>query len=231
MSDQVDLEIDDTMFEKGELPPKWVRLGLIFLVISLVLTILGSGAGIALYVIDDSLSIFSYGLVCLLDIICTILVLWRLQDRKVMKIDGQQFTSKRDRQASVLISLVFVATGIAIAIHSIVSAATRQTPETAKLMILLSAISLTFWVLLGCVKFYIAVKLKSVSYRKDAVVTLASAAICVGILIAGLLFRLDQWYWWVDSAVGFLVSIFLLGYAFSTLLMNSWTNRDFWRRD
>lgn len=40
---RIELDIDDTMFEKGQLPPKWVKIGIAVQVISLCFTMLGSG--------------------------------------------------------------------------------------------------------------------------------------------------------------------------------------------
>lgn len=59
-----------------------------------------------------------------------------------MKVQNHAFVSDRDKKASVLISFLFILMGVVIILQSIISGANRETPETGKLMVLLSGLKL-----------------------------------------------------------------------------------------
>lgn len=56
-------------------------------IVSIVLTLAASASGIAISTLDHSLSVLSYGLENLIDVITSSIILWRLRDASVVTVE------------------------------------------------------------------------------------------------------------------------------------------------
>eukprot|EP01114_Cavostelium_apophysatum_P017611 TRINITY_DN5281_c0_g1_i1.p1 TRINITY_DN5281_c0_g1~~TRINITY_DN5281_c0_g1_i1.p1 ORF type:complete len:237 (-),score=30.34 TRINITY_DN5281_c0_g1_i1:1-711(-) len=218
----------EDIIAKSELDPVWVRRGNIISAISIALTLASAIAGIVIAVKDGSIAVLSYGIESALDIVTSVIVLWRLRDTHVVHLPQEHlnFQSKRDTQAAVVISFLFFALGTYLCVHSIVNLYHHEAPDTAVAMIVLAAISIVAYALLGAAKFIVAKNLNSLAFRKDALVTFSSCILSTGILVGGLVYHNHPNAFWIDATVALMVGVWMAFYGLSSIATNPWSTTD-----
>lgn len=222
----------------------WVRMAIIASYCSIAVVLAFGIAGLVLSGEDHSDSLLIYGLEQLLDVATSFILLWRFRgfslegfSLDVSKYKATNYDSRlqdlREKQTSVLICISFLILGLFTGIKSIVSLADKSMPQSSKDPVIIAAVSIPAFLLLGLSKFYISRHIKSPALLKDAVGTLLSVPMAVGILVSGEIYREHEDLWWIDDCIAMLCAIALILYALKYLVFAgdfSWCSKSFWTR-
>ena len=106
-------------------------------------------------------------------------------------------------------------------------------PHNDTTMIVLAALSVIAFAVLGGLKWHISEKLKSPTMKKDAICSLAVGVISLAVTISASAYSANEAVWFFDAFVAVLVSVFLLCYGSRTLFCHGhrWWESSFWKND
>ena len=135
---------------------------------------------------------------------------------------------KREKRASIGIALLMVILAICVFSVAVEHLAEGHAPSALHQLISLSVPSLLIFLILGILKFNIAIKTQSPAMKKDAVCSLGGAILSLGVLIGVGLFQSDDAIWWFDAFVAIIISILLGLYGVRTLVKNILEDKKYW---
>lgn len=149
-----------------------------------------------------------------MDLVSDLVVVWRFYCPADLNADVEELLKKREKRASVAISMVLVLLGVDIistAIHDLRKGEERL--EESESIIVISVISLIVFGFLTVVKLRYSILLESSSLQKDGICTLIGTILSLGLLADAIIVRKDPSAWWFDPtvALGCAIAAVLIG--------------------
>uniref|UniRef100_A0A7S2LRC3 Cation efflux protein transmembrane domain-containing protein n=1 Tax=Leptocylindrus danicus TaxID=163516 RepID=A0A7S2LRC3_9STRA len=191
-------------------------------VFSCVVTLVAAIAGVIAYMNTSSTSLLSFGLENFIDLISSVIVLWRFftPHPDGVNEDLPKHLLKREKRASVGISFVMIILAWALFIASIDHFERGVTEDYTDEMLLLSIPSIFLFGGMSIVKFRYARLLNSPALRKDAACSLFGAVLAFSVFVNSLIIESNPGAWWLDPLVAMLVGIACMIIGARTLFKN-----------
>lgn len=162
-------------------------------------------------ILNDSQSLFSFGLDSILDCISSIVVLWRFHG------GDDIYSEERERRACALIGVLFIMSAFLLLGKSIWALAKLEHTGHLNVTLILSAINVVACLSLGMTKVIVGHKLESRALITDSIITLVGALMSVFTLIFSAVYNHNHHLWYLDDSFGILCSLFLLFYGLRVL--------------
>ena len=194
-------------------------------IVSAIVTVIAFIAGLSISISTHSSATLGYSLESLVDLVSSLIVLWRFHGGDTANKEELQ---KREKRASIGIALLMVILAICVFSVAVEHLAEGHAPSALHQLISLSVPSLLIFLILGILKFNIAIKTQSPAMKKDAVCSLGGAILSLGVLIGVGLFQSDDAIWWFDAFVAIIISILLGLYGVRTLVKNILEDKKYW---
>mmetsp|Transcript_21692 Transcript_21692/g.50060 ORF Transcript_21692/g.50060 Transcript_21692/m.50060 type:complete len:261 (+) Transcript_21692:47-829(+) len=169
--------------------------------ISVVITLIAAGGGIAIFVMTDSALILCYGLENCVDFLSSLVVLWRFYCPNLTP-EVERKLQAREKRASIAISFILGILGMGIIGAAIDDFEQGMEPvEELRLLLGISVTSILIFGALAVVKFHYSVLMKSASLHKDGICSLIGTILSAALFINTLIIQHFPEAWWIDPAV------------------------------
>mmetsp|Transcript_4197 Transcript_4197/g.10938 ORF Transcript_4197/g.10938 Transcript_4197/m.10938 type:complete len:307 (-) Transcript_4197:513-1433(-) len=182
--------------------------------ISVVLTLSAAVGGIVLFATTGSDLCLVFGLENCVDFLSSAVVLWRFDMRSNKDPEGsataamahQQLLQKREKRASMAISLVLIFLGLGVFGAAADDLAAGQAEPKYELedVVVIACFSVIVFGTLCIFKFHYADKLQSASLYKDGICSLIGSVLAVALLVNTIIIENDSDVWWLDPFVALL---------------------------
>ena len=154
---------------------------------------------VALGLAAGSIALIAFGLDSLIEVFASAVVVWHVRD-----LDDLDPT--RNRTALRLISIAFVALGLALMIGAVVRLIAAARPEESPWGIAYTALAAAVMFVLAWAKRRVADRLDNAPLRAEAGITFLDGILASGILLALVLNAAFGW-WWADPLAAIVVAI------------------------
>mmetsp|Transcript_24995 Transcript_24995/g.36949 ORF Transcript_24995/g.36949 Transcript_24995/m.36949 type:complete len:268 (+) Transcript_24995:134-937(+) len=169
--------------------------------ISTIITVIAAVLGIVLYLNNGSSLILCYGLENCVDCFSSVIVLWRFFAPKLTD-EVEEKLKRREKRASVAISIVLAFLGIGITVASIDDfVGGKEENENLQLLLGISISSILVFGLLTVVKFKYSAILQSASLHKDGICSLIGTILSTALFVNTLIIKSVPEAWWIDPSV------------------------------
>lgn len=189
--------------------------------ISVVITVLAAGFGLAVYSLTGSSLILCYGLENCVDLFSSVVVLWRFYCPE-LNPEIEAKLQSREKRASVLISLILGVLGIGIiftAVDDFLEG--MESPEKLALVLGISVSSIVVFGLLAVVKFHYSILLQSASLHKDGICSLIGTILSIALFVNTLIIKHIPEAWWIDPAVALGCGIASIGIGLHAIIITA----------
>jgi len=160
---------------------------------------------------ENSTAAFGLAFSAVLDMVSSIVVLWRFYKAY------DTFSSHRENMACGFLGTLFIISAITIGVKAVYNIYDGNEPDYSvdglHMLLTTSIFSSLLCFLLMIVKIALSRKLSSRTLLTDAMNSLAAAVIAMSIVVTAEVNKKTQDLWYLDSAVGLVVSLFLLAYG------------------
>ncbi|XP_013408559.1 transmembrane protein 163 isoform X2 [Lingula anatina] len=159
--------------------------------------------------LEKSPALFAFGLSCILDSLSSLVVIWRFQFG-----EGRLYSTSREKRACFVLGVLFTISASSIvskAIHAIV--VELRPGEDNSILWNIAIANGVICSSLSVAKFAMGLKLESRALITDAYNSLVGALMSFAILASALAYRDNHAVWYLDSVVGLICAVLLLGYA------------------
>lgn len=192
-------------------------------VLSVVGTVIESTAtvvAIGYYMTSGSALSLVFGLENLVDVLSSVVVLWRFFSPGRLTPEREELLRKRELRASTAISFILVLLGAAVistSSYHLKHGAEAQDEMT--LVIVIAFSSVLIFGTLTIFKFHYASRLDSSSLYKDGFCSLIGTVLAVSLFINTLIIRANPQVWWLDPLVALLCGFVALTYGMHSVLV------------
>jgi len=191
---------------------KWRKAALFVCAISIVVQAAVSVVAIEQGLAVDSSGTFGFGMEGLLDMLTTVIVIWRFVGPSGMKVsDG-----KREIKAVVILSVLMASFSIGITIKVIYQLTLETRPFKELKLMIISNVGFAAYAILAWVKIILGQRIQSKALIMDAYSTLAASGMALGLLFSLLVYHFST-MWFLDSIMAIIISTFLFAYSIRTL--------------
>lgn len=191
---------------------KWRKASLFVCVVSLlvqgVISIVAIQQGLAV----NSSGTFGFGIEGLLDMLTTVIVVWRFVGPAGMNVSD----AKRELKAVVILSLVICFFSIGILGKVIYQLTKANWPFYELKLMIICNIGFAAYVILGWLKFVLGRRIQSKALIMDAYSTFAASGMACGLLFSLLVYHFTK-LWFLDSIMAIIISTLLFAYSIRTL--------------
>ncbi|KAL4220976.1 hypothetical protein ACF0H5_019242 [Mactra antiquata] len=199
------------LLEKGRrvTPQTAIKLRYAAISVSWISTIASLGLGILALVyaaIDDSQSLFSFGLDSILDCISSIIVLWRFHGNSI-------YSDIKEIRACMMIGVLFILSALFLIIKCVHALVSTELAVHPRIVLILSSMMFGVCLILGGSKIILGYLLESRALITDSVITLVGAVMSLLTLIFSVLYRHNTRLWYLDDTFGLVCSLFLVVYG------------------
>ncbi|KAJ8521260.1 hypothetical protein ONZ45_g2059 [Pleurotus djamor] len=204
--------------------PSYRRLQQIAVAIS-ILSILYNGAegglSIGFGAESSSRSLVFFGIQSGIEVISSILVVWRFRHIAKPGEERGLILSPRDLQfekvASTGIAILLILLGLATEAISMLGLVRHDEPDASNASLIISASALVIMILIWLPKNYLARTLDSSAMQGEAQCSLSCIQITIVLFAGSLIFRLWKGGWWVDSATSIILGLMFAWEGFKLL--------------
>ncbi|XP_062383435.1 transmembrane protein 163b [Sardina pilchardus] len=180
--------------------------------LSIVVTLILAVAAFTVSVMRHSASAFGFAFDASLDVLSSIIVLWRYSNAAAVH------SAHREYIACVILGVVFILSSITIlgkATHDLV---TKLQPEVDDFLYSVSIISGITCLILCVFKFLLGRVLTSRALITDGFNSLVGGVMGFSILISAEVFKHDPEVWYLDGTIGLLIGLIILAYGVKLLV-------------
>mmetsp|Transcript_21728 Transcript_21728/g.42701 ORF Transcript_21728/g.42701 Transcript_21728/m.42701 type:complete len:306 (+) Transcript_21728:101-1018(+) len=192
--------------------------------LSIAVTIITSSVGIAFAVKGHSALMLAYGLEAAVDILSSVVILWRFKGT----IKDNEQSRQREGRAQALIGISLLVTGVIVFIDSCVHLSEKSTVDDGAGILVISIFSFLALSILGILQAHVGIVLKSNAVFEDAVAATGSALLSLSAVITIAVNWDHPTLWWFDSVTAIIVSLGFLIYGVYILRQWSWYRCSFW---
>ena len=193
-------------------------------VVSCVLTVSSVAVGLACFYATRSPAMLGFGIENAVDLMSSLVVMWRFSAGEREKGGA----ARREKKASACIAMVMVALGLLVATVAIEHICNGGGGHKLELLISVSLPCGVIFGALGAVKYVMSVRMKSSSFKKDAVCSVCGSALSFGVVLGAWATEKDERLWWIDSAFAIFIGSACLALGVRTLRKKIFEGDD-WR--
>lgn len=169
--------------------------------------------------------ILCYGLENCVDCFSSLIVLWRFFAPKLTD-EVEEKLKRREKRASVAISIVLAVLGIGIIVASIEDFVSgKEENENLQLLLGISLGSILVFGLLTVVKFRYSVILQSASLHKDGICSLIGTILSTALFVNTLIIQSIPEAWWIDASVALGGGIASLAIGMHAIVYDAFINK------
>lgn len=173
--------------------------------ISLVITVIAAGIGIAYFVLSDSALMLCFGLENLVDFLSSAVVLWRFYCPSG-EVDPvmEALLQKREKRASIAISFILALLGFGVMLAAVDDFEEKGDGEDEKWIrsiIIIAAVSFLIFLTLTVFKFRYGRLLHSASLIKDGMCSLIGTILSGSLLVNSFIIWRAEQAWFLDPIV------------------------------
>jgi len=170
--------------------------------ISVIVTFFAAVFGIVYYIAKGSALILSWGVENCVDLLSSAVVLWRFYCPHELDEETEQLLMKREKRASIAISIILGLLGIGI-MGAAIDDFVHGPEDTQKydLVLVVSFVSLIVFGSMTILKFRYSAKLNSASLRKDGICSLIGTVLAGALFSNTLIISAFNKLWWLDPSV------------------------------
>ncbi|XP_062845746.1 transmembrane protein 163b-like [Trichomycterus rosablanca] len=180
--------------------------------VSIVVTLILAIAAFTVSVMKSSASSFGFAFDAILDVLSSIIVLWRYSNAAAVH------SAHREYMACVVLGVVFILSALTILVKAIYALASRVPPEVDDLLYSMSVISGLACFMLAIFKCMLGKVLTSRALITDGFNSLVGGIMGFTILISAEVFKHNEKVWYLDGAVGVLIGLVILAYGVKLLI-------------
>ncbi|XP_031572418.1 transmembrane protein 163-like [Actinia tenebrosa] len=187
---------------------KWRKAAIAISLVSLVCTFVIGVTAFSMSSVAKSSAAFGFAFDSLLDVLSTLVVLWRFVGDK-----GQTLTWDRERRACIVMGVCFIVSSLGILVRAVRSLIVDRHPHEFIGIQIISGVCLVVFSVLAWMKFVVAERLSSSSLKTDGFSSLAGAVMALGLLMSSLSYEENKSVWFLDAAIALCISVCLGAYA------------------
>jgi len=209
---------------------KWLSFALAICVISLLITICSAVGGITVGVLFNSPTLLAFGLDGSLDILAGIFIVWRFAG-KVSTPEEILNVQKKEDRASIGIACALIIIAIIAIAQSVYHLSHTDPPDTDPLLYIVAGVLGSLLLIVSLIKFYIAVKLKSLALHESGITNISGFFLSIGVIIANVIYVNNNSVWYLDASFAIIVGFLLGCIGGYTLIVKRawiWWSRFFW---
>ncbi|XP_063070653.1 transmembrane protein 163a-like [Engraulis encrasicolus] len=180
--------------------------------VSIIVTLSLAVAAFTVSVMKNSVSAFGFGFDASLDVLSSIIVLWRYNNAAAVH------SAYRECIACSILGVVFILSSLCIlgkAIHDLV---TTVLPEVDDFLFIVSIVSGVLCLILAVAKFLLGKVLTSRALMTDGFNSLVGGIMGFSILISAEVFKHHDSVWFLDGTIGILIGLTILAYGVKLLI-------------
>ncbi|KAG5283231.1 hypothetical protein AALO_G00039830 [Alosa alosa] len=180
--------------------------------ISIIVTLILAVAAFTVSIMKNSVSAFGFGFDATLDVLSSIIVLWRYNNAAAVH------SAYREYIACLILGVVFILSSLCIlgkAIHDLV---TQVLPEVDDFLFIVSIVSGVVCLILAVLKFLLGKILTSRALITDGFNSFVGGIMGFSILISAEVFRYYDSVWFLDGTIGILIGLTILAYGIKLLI-------------
>lgn len=178
---------------------------------SVVLTLAAAIIGIDFYYKYDSTLCLVYGLENCVDLMSSIVVVWRFYAPGDMTKEREELLAKREKRASMAISFILILLGLFVtfgAVDDLIKG--PESPFDMDLILEISLVSIIVFGTLVLFKFHYSKKLHSASLYKDGLCSMLGTVLSGALFFNTMIIEKYPTTWWLDPGKNFLFQIHLV---------------------
>ncbi|XP_034031657.1 transmembrane protein 163-like [Thalassophryne amazonica] len=179
---------------------------------SIVVTIILAIAGFTVSLMRHSASAFGFAFDATLDVLSSIIVLWRYCNAAAVHSAHREYIS------CVILGVIFILSSLCIMGKAIHDLATKLLPEVDDFLFSVAIISGLACVILAVFKFMLGKVLTSRALITDGFNSLVGGLMGFSILISAEVFKHEPKVWYLDGTIGVLIGLTILAYGVKLLL-------------
>eukprot|EP00746_Dinoflagellata_sp_MGD_P168358 gnl/MRDRNA2_/MRDRNA2_99757_c0_seq1.p1 gnl/MRDRNA2_/MRDRNA2_99757_c0~~gnl/MRDRNA2_/MRDRNA2_99757_c0_seq1.p1 ORF type:complete len:774 (+),score=162.50 gnl/MRDRNA2_/MRDRNA2_99757_c0_seq1:174-2495(+) len=172
---------------------------------------------------EESLALVGFGADSFVEVFSAMMVLFRLSkeasSQSIKQADKEKQLETERLTSRGVGGLLFVL-GLLAILSGVIRLADESYPDSSLPNIIIASVSLSFMFILWGMKMRAARTLSSATLRSDAACSFDCIKLSVVLLVGGLLFALDDAFWWIDSVAAILLGVFIFKEGY-TIVKNS----------
>lgn len=180
--------------------------------VSIVVTLILAIAAFTVSVMRQSASAFGFAFDATLDVLSSIIVLWRYSNAAAVH------SAHREYIACVILGIVFILSALTILGKAIHDLATMLKPEVDDFLYSVSIVSGVVCTILSVFKFMLGKVLTSRALITDGFNSLVGGVMGFSILISAEVFKHYPSVWFLDGTIGVLIGLIILAYGVRLLM-------------
>lgn len=202
--------------------------------VSISLTLVTGITGVLYAFLYDSSAMLGYGCNSFVDVLSSILVVWRFSKTlDPSMINDEAYNRRLEKRAGAGIAMTFVGIAILVGVQASMHIYAAEEPSEDKALLILASCSVLVFTSLASFKLIISIQLASSTMKKDAISSFAVGVLSLGVCISSSVYDITETVWWFDAVVAQITSICLFWYGCRTLFCHSheWWQPSWWSED
>ncbi len=163
---------------------------------------------------SDSTAAFGFAFESLLAGLASFIILWRFWSVKELESHNR----RREVIALFVITTSLIISGILVGYKSIKALVLTEKHQKSKMLLILSSVSVTVYLILFVIKYRIAKRLCSRALRTDSIDALCGALLALSIVVTTSTREFTEKAWFLDSGIALGVAVFSLAYGTFSLV-------------
>eukprot|EP00040_Diaphanoeca_grandis_P035520 m.223614 g.223614 ORF g.223614 m.223614 type:complete len:807 (+) comp33408_c0_seq3:165-2585(+) len=189
-----------------ETKQKWTRIAVVLATFTIVWNLVEGVVSVQFGVEEESLSVISFGVDSMIEVISACFVLWRLWKIKPGET-VQPHQIWRERVATFAIAILLIALALSAIAGAIWTLAERETPKATTAGIVIASISLSFMFGLWWAKMNAAIILDSRTLEADANCSFGCITLSIVLLLGSVLFEATPMLWFADATAAIIIAL------------------------
>ncbi|XP_012681987.1 transmembrane protein 163 [Clupea harengus] len=180
--------------------------------ISIIITLILAVAAFTVSAMKNSVSAFGFGFDATLDVLSSIIVLWRYNNPAAVHSAYKEYI------ACLILGVVFILSSLCIVGKAVHDLATKVLPEVDDFLFIVSVVSGVLCLILAVLKFLLGKALTSRALITDGFNSFVGGIMGFSILISAEVFRYYDSVWFLDGTIGILIGLIILAYGIKLLI-------------
>jgi len=208
---------------------KWITIAILISWASIAATVILGVSAFVVAIIMHSSAMLAHALSSLVDVVSSIVILWRFWGGTIASVERAQLLINREKRANILIASTLLLVAIIVVIEASVDLSKKQGPDGTVALLIIGNFSLAIYGVIAFIQYHCYKNLQSEAMKKNAIMSTTSSVLSIGIIISSAIHLHHSGVWFVDAAVALIVAVAIGSYAIKTLYSEpGWWNKQFW---
>lgn len=181
--------------------------------LSVIISLILGTLAIVFAALNESQSLFSFGLDSMLDCVSSLIILWRFHGKDI-------YSKIKELRACIMIGALFLLSGVLLAVRCILALVSLDRLHKPNFALILSSVNGFCCFILGSSKVYLGHKLESRALITDSIITFVGAVMSLFALLFSVVYEHTQRFWYLDDSFGIVCSIFLFCYGIRVIVLS-----------